>query len=90
MISNSADSSGDSGQSDAPNDRTVSAETSRDAARQRRALRRVTRQNAPSWLKKIPWAVFPIYGLMRLHDPNYEEHYEQWEDQQRKDYEGGE
>jgi hypothetical protein len=58
-----------------------------DTARQRRALRRVTRLgNAPSWVKKIPWILFPLYGVMRFHDENFEGHYEQWEQQQRRDY----
>jgi hypothetical protein len=58
-----------------------------DTAREQRALRRMTRQrNAPSWVKKIPWILFPVYGFMRLHDENYEEHYEQWEEQQRRNY----
>lgn len=60
-----------------------------DIARQQRAVRRVTRQRrAPSWAKKISWILFPYYGFMRLHDPNYEEHSEQWEEQRRKDYDG--
>jgi len=58
-----------------------------DTARQQRALRRMTRQRkAPSWVKKIPWILFPVYGFMRLHDENYKEHYEQWEEQQRRNY----
>jgi hypothetical protein len=57
-------------------------------ARQQRALRRMSRQRkAPSWLKKIPWILFPVYGFMRLHDENYEEHYGQWEEEQRDNYE---
>jgi len=58
-----------------------------DTARDQRALRRMKRRrNAPSWVKKIPWFLFPIYGLMRFHDDDYEEHYEQWEEQQRRNY----
>jgi|GEM_PF-1402657 len=58
-----------------------------DAARQRRALRRMTRQrNAPAWVKKIPWILFPVYGFMRLHDEDYEEHYEQWREQNQRNY----
>lgn len=58
-----------------------------DTARQQRALRRMTRQRkAPLWVKKIPWILFPVYGFMRLHDENYEEHYEQWREQERRNY----
>lgn len=58
-----------------------------DIARQHRAFRRVQRnRTAPAWVKKIPWVLFPIYGIMRLHDPNYEEHYAQWLEQQRREY----
>jgi hypothetical protein len=61
----------------------------RDIARRRRAEHRVERNNhLPSWLKKVSWIIFPTYGLMRFHDPNYEEHYEQYEERQRKDYGG--
>ncbi len=55
--------------------------------RQQRTLRRVTRlRKAPAWVRKISWVLFPFYGLMRLHDPDYEEHYEQYEERQRQDY----
>jgi hypothetical protein len=37
-------------------------------------------------VKKIPWILFPFYGFMRLHDGDYENHYEQWQEQQRKEY----
>jgi len=58
-----------------------------DIARQRRAFRRVQRnRRAPAWVKKIPWFIFPVYGIMRFHDPNYEEHYAQWVEQQRREY----
>jgi hypothetical protein len=61
--------------------------TRAETARQQRALRRMYRQrNAHPWVKKIPWILFPTYGLMRLHDPDYEEHYEQWKEQQRRNY----
>ena len=33
-------------------------------------------------MNKIPWVLFPKYAMMRLHDPDYEEHYEQWREQQ--------
>jgi hypothetical protein len=60
-------------------------ESRADTSRQQRALRRVySNREVPSWVKKIPWIIFPIYGFMRLHDPNYEEHYEQWEEQERR------
>jgi hypothetical protein len=63
--------------------------TRADTARQQRALRRMYHQrNAHPWLKKIPWALFPTYGFMRLRDPDYEEHYEQWKEQQRRNYDG--
>jgi hypothetical protein len=59
----------------------------RDTARQQRDLRRMTRQRrAPLWVKKVPWILFPVYGFMRMHDENYDEHYEHWEEQQRRDY----
>jgi len=45
-------------------------------------------RKAHPWLKKIPWIIFPTYGFMRLHDPKYEEHYEQWKEQQRRNYDG--
>jgi hypothetical protein len=44
------------------------------------------RRTAPSWMKKISWILFPIYGLMRLRDENYEEHSEQWQEQVRRNY----
>ena len=60
-----------------------------DIVRQQKALRRVTRQRrAPPWAKKISWILFPYYGFMRLHDPNCEEHFEYWEEQQHSDYDG--
>jgi hypothetical protein len=60
-----------------------------DIARQERALRRMYRtRNAHPWLRKIPWIIFPTYGFMRLHDPKYEEHYEQWKEEQRRNYNG--
>jgi hypothetical protein len=43
-------------------------------------------RKAPSWVKKIPWALFPVYGFMRFHDPDYEEHYEQYEERTRREY----
>jgi hypothetical protein len=59
----------------------------RASARQQRTFRRMSRQRkAPSWLKKIPWILFPVYGFMRLHDENYDERYEQWGKQQRDNY----
>ena len=59
----------------------------RSAARQRRVLARMERRaKLPPWVKKISWVLFPIYGFMRLHDPDCEEHYEQYEAQQRSDY----
>jgi hypothetical protein len=63
--------------------------TPAELARRQKTLRRVERQRrAPTWAKKIPWILFPIYGLMRLRDPNYEEHYQQWQDEQRNNYDG--
>jgi hypothetical protein len=57
------------------------------SARQQRMLRRMARQRkAHPLLKKIPWILFPVYGFMRLHDPNYEEHFEQYEEKQRREY----
>jgi hypothetical protein len=62
-----------------------------DIARQRRALRRAYHNTtAPSWVKKIPRFLFPVYGVMRMHDPNYEEHFGQWQEQQRRTYDEGE
>jgi hypothetical protein len=59
-----------------------------ETARQQRALRRAyrRRKKAPSWVKKIPWILFPRYGFMRWHDPNYEEHFEHWKEEQRRNY----
>jgi hypothetical protein len=63
--------------------------SSRDEAREKRALKRMYHhRNLPAWTKKITWVMFPVYGLMRLHDPNYEEHYAQWDEQRRRDYGG--
>jgi len=60
-------------------------ESRADLLRRERALRRVYgKREVPSWVRKIPWVVFPIYGLMRLHDPDYEKHYQQWEDQDHR------
>ena len=62
---------------------TLSSDASRsNTARQQRARRRMTRyRKAPSWVRKISWILFPIYGFMRLHDENYEQHSEQWREQ---------
>jgi hypothetical protein len=60
-------------------------ESGADISRQQRALRRVYRnREVPSWAKRIRWIIFPVYGFMRLHDPNYEKHYEQWQEQERR------
>jgi hypothetical protein len=65
-------------------------ETDKDRARRQKALRRVERnRRTPPWLKLVPRIVFPIYGLMRAHDSNYEEHYEHWKEEQRSTYGGG-
>jgi hypothetical protein len=40
----------------------------------------------PSWVKRIPWVVFPLYGYMRRKDPNYEEHVQQWTEERRGTY----
>ena len=64
------------------NESTVSSDAARavadrwatsrhDLARQQRALRRAYHnQKLPSWMKYIPWVIVPVYGLMRLADPN--------------------
>ena len=39
---------------------------------------------ATSWMKKIGWVLFLVYGLLRLYAPEYEEHHEQWGQQQRR------
>jgi hypothetical protein len=36
------------------------------------------------------WVIFPVYGFMRLADPNYEEHFAQWKEEQRRNYLEGE
>ena len=58
-------------------------------AREQRALRRMgRRRTVPSWarqLSKFKWIPLPTYGLMRLHDEDYEEHYEQWRQERRND-----
>jgi hypothetical protein len=60
-------------------------------ARQQRALRRAYHnRRLPSWVKYIPWVIFPVYGFMRLADPNYEEHFAQWKEEQRRNYLEGE
>jgi hypothetical protein len=62
----------------------------RDIARQRRALRRAYHSRTmPSWVKKVPWIIFPMYGLARIRDPNYEKHVQQWQDEQRRNYKEG-
>ena len=54
-------------------------------ANQQKALRRTRRQRtAPAWLKRINWFPFTIVGIMKAHDPNFEEHEEQWQEQQQK------
>jgi hypothetical protein len=40
-------------------------------------------------VKKIPRFIFPLYGFMRMRDPNYEEHFEQWQQKERRNYDGG-
>jgi len=61
-----------------------------DIARHQRALRRSYHlRTAPPWVKKISWFLFPLYGVMRMHDPNYEEHFEQWKSQQRQNHDAG-
>jgi hypothetical protein len=61
-----------------------------DDVRQQKALRRVVRdRQVPPWVKKIPWLISWKYMLMRRHDPNYEEHYEKWEEQERRNYNEG-
>ncbi len=58
-----------------------------DVLRQQKAFRRVVRdRHVPPWVKKIPWLISWPYMLMRRHDPNYEEHYEAWEEQERRNY----
>jgi hypothetical protein len=62
-----------------------------DLTRQRRALRRAYHnRKLPSWVKYISWVVLPVHGFMRLADPNYEEHFAQWQEEQRAKYLGGE
>ena len=62
-----------------------------DLARQQRALRHAYHnRRLPSWVKYIPWVIFPVYGIMRLADPNYEEHYAQYQAEQRGNYLEGE
>ena len=70
-----------------PTSSTTPLPANDNAARQQRALRRMARRRtAPPWAKKIFWILFPVYGFMRLHDKNYEEQYEQWEEQERSNY----
>ena len=58
------------------------------APRPRAQGRREISRSAPTWTKKIWWFVFPTYGVMRIHDPNFEEHADQWREQQRRNYLG--
>jgi hypothetical protein len=61
--------------------------TSEATKRQAKALRRVERNRTlPTWIKRLPRIIFPVYGIMRSHDKNYEEHYEHWEEQVRREY----
>ncbi len=56
-------------------------------ARRQKAQRRMERRStAPAWMKKISWLVFPTYGIMRMHDKDFEEHSEHWQEQQRRNY----
>jgi hypothetical protein len=63
-------------------------------AHQQRALRHMSRRrklapawlNRFSWLNKSRWVLFATYGFMRFNDENYEEHYDQWRDHERKNY----
>jgi hypothetical protein len=67
------------------------ATSPRERSRQQRALRRAyNNRKMPSWVKYIPWVIFPVYGFMRLADPNYEEHFAQWQKEQRRNYLGDE
>ena len=62
-----------------------------DLARQQRALRRAYHnRKLPSWVKYIPWVVFPVYGFMRLADSNYEEHFAKWKEEQQSNFLEGE
>jgi hypothetical protein len=62
-----------------------------DIARQKRAFRHAQNLKAlPPWVKKIPWLISWPYMLMRRNDPNYEEHYAQWEATERSEYDGQE
>jgi hypothetical protein len=96
MTNNNADVPGDAGDGEPTLPRQLPhvsynpiATSAHDAARQQKALRRMYHhRNLPAWTKKISWFLFPVYGLMRLHDPNYEEHYAQWDEQRRRDYGG--
>ena len=62
-----------------------------DSVRKEKAVRRMEhRRSWPRWMKKLLWFAVPTYGLMRRNDPNYEEHYEQWRERVRRDYDEGE
>jgi hypothetical protein len=100
MTNDNADAPGDANTSDAvpgdPNDAPhvvydPPPASRANISRQQRALRRVYKDRTiPSWVQHIPWVIFPVYWIMRRHDPNYEEHYVHWEEQERKNYDGGE
>jgi hypothetical protein len=63
----------------------------RERERERRALHRVTRkQRFPSWLTRISWLPDSLVRIFGVDDPNFDEHHEQWEEQQRKNHEWGE
>lgn len=61
-----------------------------ETARQQRELRRLHRNTtAPTWLKRVGLMFLPGYVasvVMRMHDPDYDEHFEQWKEQQRNNY----
>jgi hypothetical protein len=62
-----------------------------DVARRKRAFRHAQNlKTLPPWVKKIPWLISWPYMLMRRNDPNYEEHYAQWEATERSEYDGQE
>ena len=61
-----------------------------DIAREKKALRRVERNRTtpPLMMKTLGIILWP-YILMRRHDPDYVERYQRWQEQKRREYDGG-
>ena len=64
----------------------------RHARRAKKALRHTAKTSFVSrrpWLGKLAWNVVPMHGVLRIHDPAYEENSDQWRAQRCATDEGG-